>query len=578
MAKKVAEQLVEMLIQAGIRRIYAVTGDSLNELNDAVRRNPKIKWIHVRNEEVGAFAASAEAQLTGLACCAGSSGPGHVHLINGLYDAHRSGASVLAIASTCATTEFGTGYFQETNVTKLFDDCSCYNQIASTPAQLPRMAQAALQHAIHKKGVAILGLPGDVTALHAVENVSSDKNYFSKADIRPADNELQALADLINKQKKICIFCGIGAANAHDEVVELAGLLNAPVGYSFRGKMDIQPDNPYEVGMTGLLGLPSAYHSMHESDLVLLLGTDFPYVPFLPQDKILVQVDISPERLGRRAKLAMGLFGDIKTTVKALIPLLNIKEDKSFFNAQLQIYKTVQKHLNIYVLDKGKKDAIHPEAVAFELNKLASDDAIFTVDTGMCCVWGSRYIQANGKRRMLGSFVHGSMACAMPHAIGAALACPDKQVVALCGDGGISMLLGDLATIKQYNLPIKIVVFNNRSLGMVKLEMEVAGLPDCETDMLNPNFALVAEAMGIKGITISEPNDVETSLKEAFLYKGPVLINVMTDPNALAMPPKVDLKMMEGMALSMTKLMLGGRFEEVLDTVKSNYKHLEEIV
>ncbi|MCO5948603.1 thiamine pyrophosphate-dependent enzyme [Mucilaginibacter flavidus] len=578
MAKKVAEQLVEMLVQAGITHIYAVTGDSLNELNDAVRRNPKIKWIHVRHEEAGAFAASAEAQLTGLACCAGSSGPGHVHLINGLYDAHRSGASVLAIASTCATTELGTGYFQETNVIKLFDDCSCYNQIASTPAQLPRMAQAALQHAIQKKGVAILGLPGDVTAMHAVENVSSDKNYFSKADIRPADHDLQALADLINKYKKICIFCGIGAANAHDEVVELAGLLNAPVGYSFRGKMDIQPNNPYEVGMTGLLGLPSAYHSMHESDLVLLLGTDFPYVPFIPQDKILVQVDISPERLGRRAKLTMGLFGDIKITIKALIPLLNIKEDKSFLNAQLQIYKKVKEQLNIYVLDKGKKDAIHPEAVAFELNKLASDDAIFTVDTGMCCVWGARYIQANGKRRLLGSFVHGSMAGAMPHAIGAALACPDKQVVALCGDGGISMLLGDLATIKQYNLPIKIVVFNNRSLGMVKLEMEVAGLPDSETDMLNPDFALVAEAIGIKGITISEPNDVESSLKEAFLYNGPVLINVMTDPNALAMPPKVELKMMEGMALSMTKLMLGGRFEEVLDTVKSNYKHLEEIL
>ena len=578
MAKKVADQLVEMLIQAGIKRIYAVTGDSLNELNDAVRRNPKIKWIHVRNEEVGAFAASAESQLTGLACCAGSSGPGHVHLINGLYDAHRSGASVLAIASTCATTEFGTGYFQETNVIKLFDDCSCYNQVASTPAQLPRMAQAALQHAIQKKGVAILGLPGDVTAMHAAENVSSDKNYFSEANIRPADNELQALADLINKHKKICIFCGIGAANAHDEVVELAGLLNAPVGYSFRGKMDIQPNNPYEVGMSGLLGLPSAYHSMHESDLVMLLGTDFPYVPFIPQDKILVQVDTRPERLGRRAKLTMGLFGDINTTIKALIPLLNINEDKSFLNSQLQIYKKVKEHLNIYVLIKGKKDAIHPEAVAFELNKLASDDAIFTVDTGMCCVWGARYIQANGKRRMLGSFVHGSMACAMPHAIGAALACPDKQVVALCGDGGISMLLGDLATIKQYNLPIKIVVFNNRSLGMVKLEMEVAGLPDSETDMINPDFALVAEAMGIKGITISEPNNIETSLKEAFLYNGPVLINVMTDPNALAMPPKVELKMMEGMALSMTKLMLGGKFEEVLDTVKSNYKHLEEII
>ncbi|NQX38652.1 pyruvate dehydrogenase (quinone) [Pedobacter steynii] len=578
MSKKVAEQLVDMLIQSGIKRIYAVTGDSLNELNDAVRRSPDIQWIHVRHEEAGAYAAAAEAELHGLACCAGSSGPGHVHLINGLYDAHRAGAPVLAIASTCATTEFGSGYFQETNITKLFDDCSHYNQIATTPAQLPRMAQAALQHAFHHKGVAVLGLPGDVSSMDAVESMSADRTYFSKAIIRPADEELVALSKLINQHKKIAIFCGIGAAEAHDEVVRLAEILKAPVGYSFRGKMSIQYDNPYEVGMTGLLGLPSAYHSMHESDLVILLGTDFPYVPFIPQDKVLVQIDTRPERLGRRAKLEMGLHGDIKTSLVALIPLLDANDDDSFLNAQLKVYEKVKEHLHTYVEDKGTIDAIHPEAVAFELNKLATDDAIFTVDTGMCCVWGSRYIDATGKRSMLGSFNHGSMANAMPHAIGAALSSPDRQVVALCGDGGISMLLGDLATIRQYNLPIKLVVFNNRSLGMVKLEMEVAGLPDAETDMVNPDFALVAEAMGIKGITISDPEHLELLLKEAFLHNGPVLVNVMTDPNALAMPPKIEFKMMKGMALSMTKLMLGGKFDEVLDTVKSNYKHLKSII
>jgi len=578
MAKKVAEQLADMLVQAGIKRIYAVTGDSLNELNDAVRQNPELKWIHVRHEEAGAYAAAAEAELTGLACCAGSSGPGHIHLINGLYDAHRAGAPVLAIASTCATVEFGSGYFQETNIIKLFDDCSYYNQIATTPAQLPRMTQAALQHAIQMKGVAVLGLPGDVSALDAVENISADKNYFSKGLIRPKDGELSALADLINKNKKITIFCGVGAAEAHDEVVQLAALLKAPVGYSFRGKMGIQYDNPFEVGMTGLLGLPSAYHSMHESDMVILLGTDFPYVPFIPQEKVLVQIDTKPERLGRRAKLEMGLHGDIKTTLKALIPLLKIKEDESFLKAQLHVYEKVKDNLQTYVDDKGVKDAIHPESVAAEIDKLATHNAIFTVDTGMCCVWAARYLKATGKRSMVGSFTHGSMANAMPHAIGAALACPDRQVVAMCGDGGISMMLGDLATIKQYDLPIKIIVFNNRSLGMVKLEMEVAGLPDSETDMINPDFALVAQAMGIKSMTINDPENLESALQEAFLFNGPILVNVMTDPNALAMPPKIEFKMMKGMALSMTKLMLGGKFDEVLNTVKSNYKHLEDLL
>ena len=578
MAKNVADQLVEMLVNAGIKRIYAVTGDSLNEVNDAVRREGSIQWIHVRHEEAGAYAAGAEAQLNGIACCAGSSGPGHVHLINGLYDAHRSGASVIAIASTVASFEFGTGYFQETNTIKLFDDCSYYNQIATTPKQLPRMLQSAIQTALHRKGVAVVGIPGDLTKMDAAEIETSTQNYNPVPLLRPTDDDLQKLAELIEQHNKITIFCGIGAGDAHDEVVDLSQKLHATVGYSFRAKMEIQYDNPNEIGMTGLLGLPAAFHSMHESDLLILLGTDFPYTPFMPTDCKIVQVDIKPERLGRRAKVNVGLCGSVKDTLTALLPLLKQKTDDSFLTAQLKVYADVKEKMQTYVDDTGKKDLIHPEFVASTLDGLASNDAIFTVDTGMSCVWGSRYINATGGRKMLGSFNHGSMANAMPQAIGAALACPDRQVIALCGDGGLSMLLGDLATITQYNLPIKIIVFNNRSLGMVKLEMEVAGLPDWQTDMHNPDFAMVAQAMGMKGITVKDPDDVKQALREALSFKGPALVNVMTDPNALAMPPKIEFEQVKGMALSMTKLMLNGRMDEVLDTVKANYKHLKDIV
>jgi pyruvate dehydrogenase (quinone) len=578
MAKSVSDQLVEMLVNAGIKRIYAVTGDSLNNINDAVRREGSIQWIHVRHEEAGAYAASAEAQLGGFACCAGSSGPGHVHLINGLYDANRSGASVIAIASTVASFEFGTEYFQETNTIKLFDDCSIYNQIATTPKQLPRMLQAAIQTALHRKGVAVLGLPGDITDMGAEEVTTSMQVFKSVAEIKPAAEDLQQLAALIKRHNKITIFCGIGCSDAHDEVVTLSNLLNAPVAYSFRAKMDIQYDNPNEIGMTGLLGLPSAYHSMNESDLLILLGTDFPYTPFMPTDCKIVQVDVKPERIGRRANVSMGLHGSVKDTINALLPLISKKEDDSFLNAQLEVYTEVKEKMQTYVDDTGEKENIHPEFVAGTIDKIAAADAIFTVDTGMSCVWGSRYINATGQRKMLGSFNHGSMANAMPQAIGAALTCPGRQVVALCGDGGISMLLGDLATITQYKLPIKIIVFNNRSLGMVKLEMEVAGLPDWQTDMHNPDFAMVAQAMGIKGITVTDPDELEQALKEAFMYKGAALVNIMTDPNALAMPPKVEFEQVKGMALSMTKLVLNGRMDEVLDTVKANYKHLKDLV
>jgi pyruvate dehydrogenase (quinone) len=578
MKKKVSDQLVEILVEAGIRRIYAVTGDSLNHINAAVHRNDKIKWIHVRHEETAAFAAGAEAELNGLACCAGSSGPGHVHLINGLYDAHRSSASVLAIASTIPTKEFGTGYFQETNTIKLFDDCSCYNQVATTPEQLPRMLQAALQHAIHKKGVAVLGLPGDITNVSAVEAETTTLIFRNQPVVRPSEGELLQLAGLLNSHKKITIFCGLGAAEAYKEIIILAGKLKAPIAYSYKAKMAIQYDNPYEVGLTGLLGIPSAYHSMHKCDLLVLLGTDFPYTPFIPTKNKIIQIDIKPENLGRRAKLEMGFCGDVKDTLDALAPLVEIKKDEKFLKQQLEFYKEVRKHLQNYVKDPGKPNAIHPEFVTSVINDLADRDAIFTVDTGMCCVWAARYIDGTGERKMLGSFNHGSMANAMPQAIGAALACPGKQVIALCGDGGLSMMMGDLMTIVEYNLPVKILVYNNRSLGMVKLEMEVAGIPDRETDMLNPDFAKLAEAMGIPGITISDPCEVKPGLEKAFQDEGPILVVIQTDPYALAMPPKVEFDQLKGYTLFMQKMMLGGRMDEAFKIISSNYKHLSEII
>ena len=578
MEKKVADQLVDMLAEAGIKRIYAVTGDSLNELNRAIKKQGKIQWIHVRNEEAGAFAAAAEAELEGIACCAGSSGPGHIHLINGLYEANRANVPVIAIASTCGTREFGTDYFQETNITKLFDDCSVYCQIATLPEQAPRMLQRAIQNAQSKRGVAVFGLPGDLESKPAEDILSSLKVYKNDTIIRPSDHELQTLADILNENEKISIYCGIGASKAHADLIKLAEKLKAPIGYSFRGKMGIQYDNPYEVGMTGLLGLPSAFQSMHEADVILLLGTDFPYANFMPTNKKIIQIDERADRLGRRAKVDMGLCGKIEDTLHVLLPLIEEKQDESFLKKQLHKYEKVKEGLDVYVKDPGKENLIHPEYVASTINKLAAKDAIFTVDTGMCCVWGARYIQATGERKMLGSFSHGTMANAMPMAIGAALANPGRQIISFCGDGGISMLLGDLATIYQYKLPVKLFVFNNRSLGMVKLEMEVDGIPDNETDMVNPDFAMIAMAMGFKGINVTKPEEVEGAIHEAFSTNGPVLVNLMTDPNSLALPPKIEWTQIKGMTTSMTKMMLSGKVKEVVDTIQSNIKHIKSLL
>lgn len=576
---KVADQIVNMLADAGVERIYAVTGDSLNLINDAVRRTGKLRWIQVHHEETGAFAAGAEAQLTGrLACCAGSSGPGHVHLINGVYDAQRTNAPVVVLASTTLYKDFGTKYFQETDTIKLFDDCSYYNHLAVSPYQVPRMLQAAMQTALSLKGVGVLGIPGDTAGEDTKDIFSSTRVYATDAEICPPAEELKKLADLLNETEKVTLFCGIGAQGAHKELVELSQLLHAPVAYTFKSKMEIQYDNPNEVGMTGLLGVTSGYDSMHEADVLLMLGTDFPYSQFLPDDTRIVQIDIRPDRLGRRAKLHMGLHGDIRTTLRALLPLIRRKSDDGFLKKQLAGYKKVKDDLDTYVKVRGSENNIHPEYVMSEVNALAAADAVFTVDTGMTCVWGARYLEATGRRRMIGSFNHGSMANAMPQAIGASLAYPDRQVIALCGDGGLSMLLGDLGTITQYRLPIKVVVFNNGALGMVKLEMEVAGLPDSETSIIDPDFGAVARSVGMQGYKITQPDEVLPTLIRAFGTPGPALIDVHTDPNALALPPKIEWGQMMGFARSMTKLMMEGKSREVMDTISSNLKHIKSLL
>lgn len=578
MSKKVADLLVENLVNAGVKRLYAVTGDSLNPINDAVRRDGRIRWIHVRHEEAGAYAASMDAELDGIGCCMGSSGPGHVHLINGLYDANRSGNPVIAIASTINTDKLGTDNFQETNVVKLFDDCSIYCFMANTPQQAAHAFQTGIQHAIEKRGVAVVGLPGDVAAADAQEITTSHKNYYTSARLIPGKLEMEELAQVIDSHKKIMLFCGYGCKDAQGEVMQLSEKLQAPMGFSFRGKIFFdKSSNPFAVGLNGLLGNKSGFKAMQETDLLLLLGTDFPYSDFLPEKNTIIQIDDKPQRIGRRAKVDYGYAGKIKDTIEALLPMIEEKTDKDFLNEMRKLHEQQEEKYASYVKAKSSEKNIHPEFVAAVVDEVAADDAIFTVDTGMSAVWAARYLKGRRDRYLTGSFNHGSMANAMPMAIGAGLSRPDRQVIALCGDGGISMLLGDLMTISQYDIPVKIVVFNNRSLGMVKLEMNVAGYPDWQTDMENPDFAQVAQAMNIASWNVEQCENVEPTLKKAFAHKGPALINIFTDPEALAMPPKVSFDQVKGFATSMGKMMLNGQSAEVIDTAKSNLKYLREL-
>ena len=575
MAHRIADELVRRLVEVGVERIYGVVGDSLNPVTDALRLNGKLQWIHVRNEESGAFAAGAEAQLSGkLAACAGSCGPGNLHLINGLFDAHRSNAPVLAIASHIPTSEIGTGYFQETHPEILFKECSHYCELISNPKQFERVLHIAMQSAVGKGGVSVIVLPGDVAGMELPSDGSSRSLVSRRPANRPAEKELARLAELINTSKKVVLFCGIGCADSHAEVISLAEMLKSPVGHSYRGKPFVEYENPFDVGMSGLLGFGAAYEAMHECDLLLLLGTDFPYSKFLPTKPKIAQVDVRVENLGRRSKLDLGLWGDVGETIRALLPMVKAKTDRSFLDAMLGKTKEARRRLNVYVDHAGKRTPMHPEPVAAALSEIAEHDAIFTADTGMCNVWSSRYVQATKDRRLIGSFTHGSMANALPQAIGAQCCYPDRQVIAMCGDGGLAMLMGDLLTLTQHNLPIKIVVFNNSALGMVKLEMEVAGLPDYQTDLKNPNFAKLADAIGIMGVRVENPADVSTGLKKALQHSGPALIDVVTDPNAVSLPSHIAPEMVVGFGLAMGKLVLSGHIDEVVDTIETNIRHI----
>jgi pyruvate dehydrogenase (quinone) len=575
MSHRVADELVSRLVEAGVERMYGVVGDSLNPVTDALRLNGKLKWVHVRNEETAAFAAGAEAQLTGkLTACAGSCGPGTLHLINGLYDAHRSNAPVIAIASHILTSQIGTGYFQETHPEILFKECSHYCELISNPEQFERVFHSAMQSAVGKGGVSVVVLPGDVAGMDLPVDGSAHSLAGHRPTVRPGENELTRLSNLINSSKKVALFCGIGCAEAHDEVVALAEKLKSPVGHSYRGKSFIEYSNPFDVGMSGLLGFGAAYQAMHECDLLLLLGTDFPYSKFLPTKPKIVQVDIRVENLGRRSKLDLGLCGDVGETLRALLPMIETKSDRTFLDAMLGKHKEALRRLNVYVDHVGKRTPMHPEPVAAALSEIAADDAIFTADTGMCNVWSSRYIRSTKTRRLIGSFTHGSMANALPQAIGAQCAYPGRQVIAMAGDGGLAMLMGDLLTLTQYDLPIKIVLFNNSVLGMVKLEMEVAGLPDFQTDLKNPNFAKLAEAIGIMGVRIENPADVSSGLKKALQHSGPALIDVVTDPNAVSLPSHITADQVVGFGLTMGKLVLSGHIDEVVDSIEANIRHL----
>ncbi|MGW5662787.1 pyruvate dehydrogenase [Streptomyces sp. NPDC003758] len=577
MAKQnVADQFVDILVRAGVKRLYGVVGDSLNPIVDAVRRNSAIDWVHVRHEETAAFAAGAEAQISGgLTACAGSCGPGNLHLINGLYDAHRSMAPVLALASHIPSSEIGLGYFQETHPDQLFRECSHYSELISNPQQMPRLLQTAIQHAIGRSGVSVVSLPGDIAAQPAPDRSAETALVTSRPSVRPGDAEIDRLVAMIDEAEKVTLFCGSGTRGAHAEVMEFAGKIKSPVGHALRGKEWIQYDNPYDVGMSGLLGYGAAYEATHECDLLILLGTDFPYNAFLPKDVKIAQIDVRPENLGRRSKLDLAVWGDVKETLRCLIPRVRTKENRRFLDKMLKKHAdALEGVVKAYTRKVDKHVPIHPEYVASVLDEVADDDAVFTIDTGMCNVWGARYISPNGRRRIIGSFSHGSMANALPMAIGAQFTDPRRQVVSMSGDGGFSMLMGDFLTLVQYDLPVKVVVFNNSSLSMVELEMMVSGLPSYGTATKNPDFAAVARACGAYGIRVEKPKQLAGALKDAFRHKGPALVDVVTDPHALSIPPKISAEMVTGFALSASKIVLEGGVGRMVQMARSNLRNV----
>lgn len=575
MARSYAEQLVATLENQGVTKIYGLVGDSLNPIVDAVRRS-SIKWVHVRNEEAAAFAAEADSLTTGkLAVCAASCGPGNTHFVQGLYDANRNGAKVLALASHIPSRQIGSHFFQETHPEALFNECSGYCEMVNSAEQGAVILHHAIQSTMAGKGVSVLVIPGDVSTQEAENDAFTDSVISTgRPVVYPDPVEAAALTQAINKAKTVALFVGCGAKDAREQVLALAEKIKAPIGHALGGKMYIQYDNPFDVGMSGLLGYGAAHTATHEADLLILLGTDFPYNDFLPQANV-AQIDIDGSHIGRRTKISYPVTGDVGATIENILPHVEEKKDRSFLDRMLKEHYNKLNHVvDAYTKNVEKMQPIHPEFVANIIDEEAADDAIFTVDTGMCNVWGARYITPNGKRQQIGSFRHGTMANALPMAIGAQAGNKGRQVISFSGDGGLSMLMGELITVKTHNLPVKIFVFNNSSLGMVKLEMLVQGLPEFGTDHDHVDFASIAQAVGIKHVLIEDPKQARSQIREALDFNGPVLVDMVTDPNALSIPPTLTFAQLMGFSKAATRTVFGGGVGQMLTMAQSNLRNI----
>jgi pyruvate dehydrogenase (quinone) len=569
--KTVAHLLVDTLVAAGVKRVYGLAGDSLNGITESIRSRDDIQWIPVRHEETAAFAAGADAHLNGnLAVCAGSCGPGNLHLINGLYDCHRNRVPVLAIAAQIPSSEIGSDYFQETHPEHLFAQCSHYCELISHSEQMPRILEIAMQTALSRRGVSVIVMPGDIGLHDAVKHQPRLNFPVQNPGVCPSDDELAVLAKVLNTSRKVTIFGGAGCAEAHSELIELAGKLKAPIVHTVRGKEFIEYDNPFNVGMTGLLGISSGYHAVMDCDVLLMIGTDFPYRQFYPKDATVVQIDIRGDQIGRRTKVDYGFVGDVKTTLSALLPKLVDDRDDAHLKTSLEQFQKARKGLDELAIEKPGEKYIHPQYVARVLDELADKNAIFSCDVGTPTVWAARYLAMNGKRRLLGSFIHGSMASALPQAIGAQVSHPGRQVISLSGDGGLAMLMGDLLSLRQLQTPVKVIVFKNNALGFVELEMKAAGILEYATDLHNPNFAKIAEASGLLGLTAETPDQVRPMVLQALNHEGPALVEVIVNRQELMLPPTISLDQMTGFGLFMIKSLLSGHGDDIIDLAKIN--------
>lgn len=565
-----ADHVITTLQASGVQRVYGLPGDSLNGLTDAIRRSQDFAWEHVRHEEAAGFAAAADAALTGrLAVCAGSCGPGNLHLINGLFDAQRSRVPVLAIAAHIPQAEIGSQYFQETRPQELFRECSVYCEMVTTAESAPRVLEMAMRAAVEENGVAVVVIPGEIF-LSKIGEVPVTPVLPTHPVIRPSDDELARAASMLNGASNITILAGAGAQGAHDQLVALAATLQAPVVHALRGKEFVEYDNPYDVGMTGLLGFASGYKAIKEADVLLMLGTDFPYRQFYPENATVIQVDVRGRNLGRRTAVDLGLVGTVTDTLAALAPLLTARHDRAHLDRSRNHYAKTRRRLDELAVNDRDRTPIRPEYVAAVADRLASDNAVFTVDVGSPVVWAARYLTMNGKRRLLGSFNHGTMACALPLAIGAQTVNRDRQVVAFAGDGGLAMLFGELITLTQNRLPVKLIVFNNSSLNFVELEMKAAGIVTFGTELKNPDFAAVAESLGLFGRRVENPADLESAIAAALAHDGPALVDVVTARQELSIPPAITVEQAKGFSLYAIRTIMAGRADELLDLMTTN--------